>query len=156
MVLVSFRRARRFTAPRRMPEFRRVFHSPRIVCEAAIACVAVQLGQLEEVLISGASAAWPELLLLDESPDPRRRAIAKVLGSLSDRERPSRTHRARHRRPSNASMSWPVLACRRGNSPPLHDLAAPISRAVLSPVPSRVRRFQPQHLISLFMITIED
>ena len=71
-----------------MPEFRMVFHSPRTICEAAITRVAVQLRQLEEVLISGASAAWPEQLLLDESPNPRRRAVAKVLGSLGDRERP--------------------------------------------------------------------
>jgi len=71
-----------------MTEFRRVFHSPRTVREAAITRVAVQLGQLEQVLISGAPAAGPELLLLDQSPNPGRRAVAEVFGSLSDRERP--------------------------------------------------------------------
>jgi hypothetical protein len=84
MLFVSFRRARRFTAPRRMREFRSVFHSPRVIREAAIARVAGQLGQLEEVLIPGASSAGPKLLLLDQSSDPGRRAIAKVLGSLGD------------------------------------------------------------------------
>ena len=88
-----------------MPEFRRVFHSPRVVRETAVTDVAVQLGQFEEVLISGASAAWPEQLLLDESPDPRGRAVAEVLGSLDDRERPWRAHRARHRHTSNAPRS---------------------------------------------------
>jgi hypothetical protein len=153
---LSFRRARRFTAPRRMPQFRRAFHSPRIVCEAAIARVAVQLRQLEEVLISGASAAWPEQLLLDDSSNPRGRAVAKVLGSLCDRERPWRAHRARHRRTSNAATSWWVFASRRGSSPPLDDLAPPIPRAVLRPVPSCVSRFQPKHSISLVMITTEN
>ena len=71
-----------------MPEFPRAFHSPRVVREAAVARVAVQLGQLEEVLISGASAAWPKQLLLDESPNPRCRSVAEVLGRFGDRERP--------------------------------------------------------------------
>jgi ABC-type branched-subunit amino acid transport system ATPase component len=51
-----------------------VFHSPRAVREAAITRVAVQLGQLEQVLISGAAAAGPELLLLDE---PRTPAVVR-------------------------------------------------------------------------------
>jgi hypothetical protein len=41
-----------------MPEFRVVFHSSRLIREAAIAREAVQLRQLEEVLISGTSSAW--------------------------------------------------------------------------------------------------
>ena len=80
-----------------MPEFQRVFHSPRAIGEAAITRVAVQLGQLEQVLISGAPAAGPELLLLDEPADPRRRAVAQVRGSFGDRERPRRARWARHR-----------------------------------------------------------
>jgi hypothetical protein len=138
-----------------MPEFRTAFHSSRTVREAAVTRVAVQLGQLEEVLISGASAAWPEQLLLDEPPNPRRRAVAKVLGSLGDRERSRRTLGTRHARTSNATTSWPVLARRRDSSP-LDDCAPPISRTVLRPIPSCVSRFQPQHSISLFMIMIED
>ena len=69
---VSSRRARRFMAPNRMPEFRMAFHSSCAIREAAVARVAVQLRQLEEVLIPGASSAWPEQLLLDEPPDPPR------------------------------------------------------------------------------------
>lgn len=137
-----------------MPELRRVFHSPRAICEAAITRVAVELGQLEQVLISGASTAGPELLLLDEPPDPGRRAVAEVHRGLGDRERPWRARRARHRHTSKASSSWPswpVLACHRGHAPLQGDRAAPISGAVLCPVPSRVRRFQPEPLISLFM-----
>src|SRR5436190_11692338 len=98
MVFVSFRRARRFTAPRRMPEFPMAFHSPSGIRNAPVAGEAVQLGQLEDVLISGASAVWSELLLLDESPNTGRRAVAEVLGGFSDRERPWRTHQAHHRR----------------------------------------------------------
>lgn len=137
-----------------MPEFRRVFHSPRAVREAAITRVAVQLGQLEQVLISGASSAGPELLLLDQSPNPGGRAVAEVLRGLGDRERPWRTRRAGHRRTPNTSsswQSWPVRACHRGHARPQGDRAAPISEAVLRPVPSSVRRFQPELLISLFM-----
>jgi hypothetical protein len=88
-----------------MPEFRTVFHSPRTIGEAAVTRVAIQLRQLEQVLISGASAAWPELLLPDESPDTRRRAVAEVLGSLDDRERPWRAHRAHHRHTPNTPRS---------------------------------------------------
>ena len=138
-----------------MPEFPRAFHLPHVICEAAIAHVAVQFGRLEQVLIPGASAAGPQQLLLDQSPDPRCRAVAEVLGSLGDREGPWRGHRARHQHTSCASRSCPVLACRRGSSPQLDDLAAPISGAVLSPVRSRVRRFQPEHSISLFVTMIE-
>ena len=52
-----------------------------------------------------------------------------------------------------------MLVCHRGNSSPLDDRAAPISGSVLRPVPSRVRRFQPELTISLsmtmFMIVLE-
>jgi hypothetical protein len=78
-----------------MPELRAAFHSPRVVRKAAVARVAVQLCQLEQVLIPGPASAGPEQLLLDESPDPRRRAVAEVFGSLGDRERPRRTQRTR-------------------------------------------------------------
>jgi hypothetical protein len=131
------------------------FHSPRVIREAAVASVAVQLRQLEEVLISGASPAWPEQQLLDEPPNPRRCAVAEVFGSLGDRERSRRTLRTRHLRTSNAVTSWLALACRRGSSPLFDDVAPPISRVVLSPVPLLVSRFPLQHSISLVMTTIE-
>jgi len=135
-----------------MPELRAAFHPPRVVREAAIARVAVQLRQLEEVLIPGASSAWPELLLLDESADPRRCAVAQVIGSFCDRERP--TLWPSHWHTSNAATSSLVLACRRDSSPPLDDLAPPISRAVLRPVSPFVSRFQPQYSISLVVTMI--
>ena len=125
------------------------FHSSRAIREAAVARVAVQLRQLEEVLIPGASSAWPEQQLLDEPPDPRRRAVAEVFGSLGDRERPRRMQWTRHSRTSNATTFWPVLAYRRDSSPPLDDLAPAISRAVLRPVRAFVSQFQPQHAVSL-------
>ena len=137
-----------------MPEFRRVFHSPRAVREAAITRVAVQLGQLEQVLIPSASSAWPEQQLLDEPPDPGRRAVAQVLGRLGDRERPRLRPAMRHRRTSDAPTFWPVFADRRGSSAPFDDLAPAISRSVLRPVPSFVSRFQPQHSISLVVTMI--
>ena len=85
-----------------MPELGTAFHPPRVIREAAIARVAVQFSQLEEVLIPGTSAARPEQLLLDEPPDARCRAVAEVLGRLGDRERPRPMRRARHRRTANA------------------------------------------------------
>src|SRR4051812_12127685 len=107
---LSFRRARCFTAVRRMPELRAAFHSPRGVREAAVARVAVQFSQLEQVLISGPASAWAEQPLLDEPPDPRRRAVAQVLGSFCGRERP--TLRPRHECTSNAATPRLVLPCR--------------------------------------------
>jgi hypothetical protein len=130
------------------------FHSSRTIREAAVTRVAVQLRQLKEVLIPGASSAWPEQQLLDESPNPRRRAVAEVFGRFGGRERPSRTLRTRHLRTSNATTSWSVRACSRDISPRLDDLAPPMSRPVLRLVWSFVSRFQPQHSISMVMTMI--
>jgi hypothetical protein len=68
MLFVSFRRARRFTAPRRMPEFRTVFHSPRAIREAAVTHVAIQLRQLEEVLIQPLPEERDDVVDTPESP----------------------------------------------------------------------------------------
>ena len=110
-----------------MPELRTAFHPPRVIREAAIARVAVQLSQLEEVLIPGTPAAGPEQPLLHKPPDARGRAVAKVLGSLGDRERPMLAPEALHRRTSGASATTSrPLACRRDGSASLDDLASPI------------------------------
>lgn len=98
------------------------------VGQGAIALVPVQLFQLEEVLVAGASPTGLEQLLLDEASNARRGAVAEVLGSLGDRKRPVLRLRALHRHTSGAraATSRPVLAYRRDGSPSLDELASSI------------------------------
>src|SRR4051812_11973748 len=116
MVIISFRRARRFTAGRGTPGLRMAFPLPCRIREAAVALEQIQLFEVEEVLVASSSPAGLELLLLDEASNARRGAVAEVLGSLSDRERPMLKRRALHRHTSctSATTSQQVLARRRG------------------------------------------
>jgi hypothetical protein len=127
MMNLSFRRARRFTAAEGTPGFRMAFPLPRRIRQPAIVLEPIQLFAVEEVLVAGSSPAGLEQLLFDKASNARRGAVTEVLGSLRYRERPMLKLRALHRHTSsaNATASWPVLACRRGGSTSLDDLAPP-------------------------------
>lgn len=103
------------------------FHLPCRIREAAVALEQVQLFEIEEVLVAGSSPAGREQPLLDETSNARRGAVAEVLGSLGDRERPRLAPEALHRRTSGASATTSrPLVCRRDGSASLDDLASPI------------------------------
>jgi len=61
------------------------FHLPCCIRQAAVTLEQIQLLEIEEVLVAGASPAGREQPLLDETSNARRGAVAEVLGSLGDR-----------------------------------------------------------------------